>query len=126
MGMVRVWNDNVYPYEETFKDQKIHIKPRTFIEMDEFEAIQFRGTYKSPVLNVDGVHLPEGFKMIRLEKVSADSPQVKVDDHQCTACKYKGSSKVDLDEHLKVHKEQALVDEEAEAELKARRKAKAS
>lgn len=123
MGLVRVYNDNVHPYTEVFKDEKIFIKPKGFIEMDEFDAIQFRGTYKSPVLNVDGVHMPEGFKMIRIEKFSGEvAAAPKVDDHQCIACKYKGASKADLEEHVKTHKDQLVVDEEAEAEIKAKRK----
>lgn len=127
MGLVRVWNDNTHPYEEVFKGDKIFIPSKEYIEMDENEAIQFKGTFKSPVLNVDGVHLPEGYKMIRIEKITDQDTGPKLDELSCLACKYKASSKADLDEHVKTHSAQALVDEVAEAELKARRgKAKAS
>lgn len=126
MALVRVYNDNVFPYEEVFKGDQILIPSKKFIEMDEDEAVQFKGTFKSPVLNVDGVHLPEGYKMIRIERISADAPIMKQDEHQCVACKYKGSSQIDLAEHMKTHKEQVLVDEQAEAEIRSKRKAKAS
>jgi hypothetical protein len=122
MALVRVWNDNVHPYEEVFKGDQIYIKPKNFIEMDENEAVQFKGTFKAPVLNVDGVHMPEGFKMIRIERISDQVESPKADDHQCLVCKYKGSSQKDLEEHLKAHKGQLVVDEEAEAEIKMRRK----
>jgi hypothetical protein len=126
MGLVRVWNDNVHPYEEVFKGDKIFIPSKQFIEMDENEAIQFKGTFKSPVLNVDGVHMPEGFKMIRVEKILNDSSAIKVDELQCVACKYKAESKADLAEHLKTHSDQILIDEIAEEELKSKKgKAKA-
>jgi hypothetical protein len=122
MAQVRVWNDNVHPYEEIFKGDKLLIGSKDFIEMDENEAVQFKGTFKPPVLNVDGVHLPEGFKMIRVEKIQDHPSVVKADDSlQCNACKYKASSKADFDEHSKTHAEHVLVDEVAEAEIKARK-----
>lgn len=125
MPRARVWNDNSYPYQEVFKGEKIYIPAKSYIEMDEDEAHQFRGTYSPPKLNVDGVHLPEGFKIIRVERLSGEAVVApKIDELQCLACKYKGSNPADLEEHLKTHKSQAVVDEAAEEELKARKKAK--
>jgi hypothetical protein len=130
MPQVKVWNDNVHPYSEVFKGDKLHIPAKSFIKMDREEAIQFRGTYNSPVRDADGNDLPEGFKMIRIEPLSAEDllapeAQVKVDELVCLACAYKATNKTDLAEHTKTHAGQLVVDEDAEAELKARKKAKA-
>lgn len=127
MALVRVYNDNVYPYDEVFKGDKIHIPSKKFIEMDEFEAIQFRGTFKAPVLDADGNHTAAGFKMIRLEKITGEAPAApKVDELQCLACKYKATTKEDFNEHVKTHSAQMLIDEEAEEAIKMKRKAKAN
>lgn len=122
---VKVYNDNVHPYKETFKGENIYIEPKSFIYMDEDEAHQFRGSYKAPVLNVDGVHMPEGFKMIRVvRETDAPEPQAKIDTLKCMACSYKAASKADLAEHEKASHE-VFTDEAAEQEIKARKKAKA-
>lgn len=126
---MKVWNDNVHPYKETFKDEKIEIPAKSYILMEEDDAYQFKGTFSAPVLNVDGVHLPEGFKMIRLEKHDGDAADTapKEAGHKCLACGYKGSSPEDVAEHAKAnHAESLVVDEQAEAEIKKRGRPKAS
>jgi len=123
MANVRVWNDNVHPYREKFKDWDIHIPPKSFIEMEEGEAILFRGTFSFPKLDADGNDMPEGFKMIRLEPIGPSEP-VKVDENRCLACTYKASSKADLDEHVNaMHLEQMVDKDEQEKRIKAKAKA---
>jgi hypothetical protein len=125
MAKVRVWNDNVYPYQETFKGDKIYIGSKSFIEMDEESANQFRGTYSPMVLDADGNDMPQGYKMIRLEPITGEvAPVVKVDDLQCLACKHKSATKAEYDDHVKTHSSQLFVDELAEKELQAKKKAR--
>lgn len=126
MAKVRVWNDNVHPYKELFKGDQISIGPKKFIEMDEEEANQFRGTFAPMVFDADGNDMPEGYKMIRIEKILADevAPAPVVDDMLCLACSYKADSKADFAEHLKTHSDQVVVDEVAEKQLKAKKLSK--
>lgn len=124
MAKVRVWNDNIFPYKEKFKGDPIRIEPKSHIVMEEDEAYQFKGTFSPPVLNTDGVHMPEGFKMIRIEKIDAAQaePEPKADALKCIACQYRAQNAADLAEHSKGHEHNLVVDDKAEAEIKARGK----
>lgn len=127
MAKYRVHNDNVYPYTEKFKDTQIDIPAKGSIVMDEDDAFMFKGTFKAPILDVDNNHTPQGYKMIRLEKLTGEEPieEPKATVHRCLACKYAGSSAADVAEHAKAaHSDQIVVDEAAEAEIKARTKGK--
>lgn len=74
MALVNVWNDNTYPFSQEFKGNKITIPPKSSIEMDYEEAVEFRGLFSPVVKNTDGVPLPESYKMIRVERPA--QPQV--------------------------------------------------
>lgn len=129
MAKVKVWNDNVHPHKETFKGDPISIKAGGFIVMEEDEAYDFRGRFTPPVLGVDGDHRPEGFKMIRIEKMTAEdsAEEPKIDTLRCVACNYRGSNAEDVAEHAKAtHAHNQVVDEVAEKEIQARKKSKAS
>jgi hypothetical protein len=121
---VRVWNDNVHAYQEKFKGELIQIPSKSFIVMDEDDAYNFKGTFAPPVLNTDGVHMPEGFKMIRVEHLPKEQLEAipKTPEHQCMACKYKASGSEDLKEHEKTHESSRIVDEQAEREIQSRKK----
>jgi hypothetical protein len=67
MAIVRVWNDNEYPYKEIFQDEEIRIPAKKFIEMDEKKAILFKGTFAPMKLDAQKKPMPEYFKMIRIE-----------------------------------------------------------
>lgn len=75
MPMVKVWNDNAYPFSQEFKGNKITIPPKSFCEMDYEEAVEFRGLFSPVIKDTDGVPLPESYKMIRVERPA----QVAVD-----------------------------------------------
>lgn len=125
MAKYKVYNDNVFPYTEKFKDQEIKIQPKQFIVMDEDDAYMFKGSFKAPVLDADGNDKPEGYKMIRLVKVDGsealDAP--KFEEHICMGCKYKAANKEDLLEHEKAaHAHQVVVDESIEDEIKTKKK----
>lgn len=127
MPKVKVHNDNIYPYEETFKGEKIHIPAKGHIEMEYGEAIQFKGTFNSPVRDADGNDTPKGYKMIRVEEPPVtESLDSKLPENLCLACRYLGKSKADLLEHVHTaHSEQFAVDADAEKEVASRKRAKA-
>lgn len=118
--MVQVRNLNTHVFKQQFMDRMIVIPPGESIEMDFDEANKFVGTYSSPKLDGDGNHMPEGFKMLRIEDAVAKpvaAPEVKIDPNKCLSCGYTASGQTDLNEHLKTHGE-ALVDPVAEEQIK--------
>ncbi len=67
MATVKVWNDNIFPFEQVVKGEKIAIPAGEFIEMDYEEAIDFRGMFSPmPPPDYAGDHR-EFHKMIRVE-----------------------------------------------------------
>lgn len=120
---VKVWNDNTYPYKELFRDQKIEIPPKSYILMEEGEAHLFKGTFSAPILDGDGNDTPAGYKMIRIEKVASEKPSTQVEELRCIACTYKPANKHDLESHIELHhKDQMVVDEEAEEAIREKRR----
>ena len=77
---VKVWNDNVHPYREKFKNKSIEIPPHDFIEMEYHEAVYFLGTMP-PNIQTDagGTQKPISYKMLRIEKPgqATEDPPVK-------------------------------------------------
>lgn len=63
----RVWNDNVHPHLELFKEQKIVIPPLGFIEMDYEDAMEFKSQFTVPVTDGEKNPIAKHFKMIRVE-----------------------------------------------------------
>lgn len=117
---VKVWNDNIYPFIGNFRDQKIHIPAKEYIEMDHDQAVLFRGEFHPIERDADGQPLPRSYKMIRVEEFGHLAPEVKVNPLLCLACRYLATSDGDLKEHQKIHAGQVLHDEDAEQELKRR------
>lgn len=129
MAMVKVWNDNVHPYTEKFKDQDIKIPPKSFIMMEAGEAVDFRGTFAPIKVDADGNPIAEGFKMIRIEEVKGDEDGEAADQVNprtiCQACKYEASSEKDLNEHAKaMHADALFSDPLAEEAMKKAKKAR--
>lgn len=65
--LVKVWNHNVHPYSEKFRDQLITIQPNQFIEMDEDEADYFLQTFTFPVKDPQGRPDAKHFKKLKIE-----------------------------------------------------------
>lgn len=107
--MVKVYNDNVHPYSEKFKDQKLEIPPHEFIEMEYEEAVQFLGTYSPIKVDADENPIPQCYKMLRIVKpVIKATPGVA--NFNCQKCGYKGANNKDLGEHLDAtHADEELV-----------------
>lgn len=124
MAQVKVWNDNTHPYSETFKGNEVKIPAKDFIEMEYYDAHEFKGTYKSIQRDGDNQPLPQSFKMIRIEEPSAEKIDAKIEENKCVACSYRGQNAKDLFDHtVTAHAAQAVVDDEAEKALKAKKKA---
>lgn len=75
MALVRVWNDNDYPFRQKFKGEDVAIPAKKFVMMDEEDAISFRGKYSPPILDGAANALPHSYKKIRIEHTS--NPDVK-------------------------------------------------
>jgi hypothetical protein len=64
--LVRVLNENIYPYEEMFRERLIRIEPQAHIEMDEDEAMYFLGQFRFPVRDGQGRPDPKHFKKLKI------------------------------------------------------------
>ncbi len=64
---VKVWNNNIHPYQEKFRDNLIRIEPNSFVEMDEDEADYFLQTFCPPKKDSQGRPDPLFFKKLKVE-----------------------------------------------------------
>lgn len=120
---VKVWNDNKYDYTESFRGKDYKIPAGQFVEMEFDEAHAFQCSFSKIIRDADGNHDPRGFKMIRLEMpTAAAATTAKAPDHLCQKCRYLGTDAKDLAQHMVEHAEDVVVDEEAEAEIAAKRR----
>jgi hypothetical protein len=130
MPQVKVWNDNIHPYQETFKEIKILIPPKGYVQMEEDEAIMFRGSLgDSAIFDADGNPDPRGYKMIRLEYNSKSDTNAapKVNPPTCQACAFEAASEKDLSDHVQAtHAHQIAVDAEAERAIAEKKRARKS
>ncbi len=69
----KVWNDNVHPHVEMFKEQRISIPARGFVEMDYEEAMEFKSQFTVPVTDGEKNPIEKHFKKIRVEAAGATS-----------------------------------------------------
>ena len=124
MAQVKVWNDNDYDYKEKFKDKDIFIPAKQFVEMEYYEAHEFKGAFKAIQRDGDNQPMPQSFKKIRVEEAQAADVDAKIESNKCVACAYRGGSAKDLFDHtLAIHAEQFATDEVAETANKSKKKA---
>lgn len=69
MTLARVYNDNVHPHTEVFKEKTISIAAKSFIEMDYDDAIEFKSAFTPIKTDGEKNPLPTSFKMIRVVPV---------------------------------------------------------
>lgn len=117
MAMVRVWNDNVIDHEEKFKGMQIKIKSKGFIEMDSEEAVLFRGQFFPPKFDKGGIQTIESMKRIRVEDIKGAVEAQKPESHVCMKCGHEAASAAGLKSHIRHKHIDAMVDEDAKAEL---------
>jgi hypothetical protein len=127
---VKVWNDNVHPYTEVFRERSISIKPKGFILMEKGEAELFKGSFAAIKIDSDGRPIPEGYKMIRIEELPSAAEESEASpSFICQADGAKFDTQAELDAYVKEnHSDKLVIDEEAEQAMKKRqgRRPKAS
>jgi hypothetical protein len=121
--MVRVWNDNVHEHEEKFKGQVIKIEPKSYIEMNSFEAVEFKSQFKAPVFLKGGVPDPRYFKKIRIEHIEDDKIETSTtkasDEATCQKCGFAAKSMAGLKAHIRANHIQSMENDDARRELLA-------
>ena len=123
---VKVWNKNVLPYKEKFRDEWINIPAGGYILMEEDQAHLFKGTMgAAPLVDADGNKTPEGFKMISIEKLKPVEPGDELVGSNCQACGKTFTDETQLDSHIKADHAHLLTvkDDTLDAELRQKRKA---
>ena len=116
MGYAKVWNDNIYPYTEVFKKKTITIAPKSYVEMEYEDAVDFRGQFTPVELDGAGVPKPTSYKMIRVEKIPETFVE-KPTEIACQACGMRQVSMEALSDHIKAHHVESMVDKDAKDEL---------
>ena len=101
MARVRVWNDNVLDHTETFKGDRIHIPKKSFIEMDQDEAVQFKSNFFPPRKHSNGLQTDDSKKIIRLELIEGATAAPEPEKHQCMKCGQVCATKAALSQHVK-------------------------
>jgi len=124
--MVKVWNDNKYPYNEDFRGKKITIESGGFVEMDYDQAVLFLGTFVPIVRGKNGLQDPRSYKMLRIDHedrknyVLNNSLGDKDDTEKvfvCNACSKEFRTKKGLEKHIKDKHLNDMADDEARDEL---------
>ena len=115
--MVKVFNDNKFVFEQSFRGENIRIEPGKFIEMPWDDAIQFKSMYFPPKYDGSGVQKPESYKMIRIEgSPQHETAAMKV----CSCCGDKFLTDAELESHInKNHLDQMQDQEVAEKRRKS-------
>lgn len=121
--MVKVWNDNKYPFKQQFKDALIEIPAGKSIEMQWDEAVEFRGLFYPPETDGSGVQKPESYKMIRIEGKPPHLVGKGESMHTCGSCGDKFASENDLDSHIDRHHLDEIEDQDVAAKRRKKRAA---
>lgn len=100
---VKVWNDNIYDFEQKMRDVLIKIPAGKYVEMDYWDAESFIGKYYPPKYDGMGNPKPESFKKLRIEGLPPhlvdEGKSLKSEEFTCMACGDRLTSKEALEEH---------------------------
>lgn len=126
---VKVWNLNKYEYKEKFKGMNLNIPAGEYIEMDQDDAVQFRGTVGAGVqLTGDGQPDPKFFKKIWVQPHTMSDEEAIEKKPKRWVCQYDGrefpnekSLNLYIEEN---YADQIYVDENIEKELVAKEQEK--
>lgn len=117
MSQVRVYNDNIYPFKQNFKDEEIHIPAGGFVMMSPADAVIFRGSYSPMMKGANGQPDPKFFKKIRVEEIGAPEPERKK-----YICQFDGKE-FQTEEALEAYIDENHIDKIADQEFAQKRKA---
>lgn len=120
---VRVWNDNEFTHKEKLRDEPVEIPAKRFVLMEEDDAIIFRGQYTPILVDYDGQPMKQSYKMIRIERITDETPVKAAEEHVCMSCGSKHESVSSLEAHIDENHLEQLDDPEV---AKKRRAKKAS
>lgn len=124
--LVKVWNDNVHPFSQTWREKTYKIPAKQCIELEYDEADAFIKAYSPIVPDYDNNPKPESYKMLRIDEKDLEKMRnllhnrAKSGSYICQACGYVASNKWELNGHaLDQHKEQLEDVQAAEAAVLA-------
>jgi hypothetical protein len=117
----KVYNDSPWPHTETFKGDKVTVPANGSIEMEFFDAHEFKGQFYPPLVDADGGQQEKSFKRIRVMPIVEGEAALSPEKPRCQACKYEATSKQDLEDHIDANHLDQLEDPEVAQE---RRKSK--
>lgn len=116
--LARVWNDNDKPYTEMFRDERITIEAKGYIEMDKSDAIMFMGQWV-PIKKHDNGQVLNP-KRLRLEVVPLKTPVVE--KKLCQMCQEEFQTDKELALHSELNHAEAMVDDDARKQAAKRNK----
>lgn len=127
MGLFRVVNDNVHPFQQEYKGKMIKLSAKgngkNFVDMEYDDAIAFMGAFSPIRLDFDGQPTPESYKMLSMVPLNDGAEQEKEERFICQSCRHEAGSQEELDAHIEANHMQDLADkEEAEKAFKRRGK----
>lgn len=125
---VQVWNDQNFTWKETFKGDPLEIPAGKFIEMNFYEAVEFRGQMIPLADDGNGRIHEKSLKKIRVVEHEWAEYQKQADgdeepiSYPCALCKETFETTKALVEHsVKRHAERIVTDSEAESALPKKR-----
>lgn len=120
---VKLWNDGDYDWTEMFKGDKITIKSKQCIELEESEAVEFKGQFPGFQRLADGTQDPKTMKRLRIEKPKhTEEEEEGIEIFPCQACRKVFTTEELLLKHSdKEHADSVVVDPVAEKEIKSKK-----
>lgn len=118
----KIFNNSDREYVEVFKGKEYRIPPRGMIILPRREAVQFLGNYVHP--EYDALGRVKKDKPLSWEKAPArmgrpstyqkkEKPEeVTEDGHTCNACGAEFPNAKSLEDHLEVHEDQLIKEED--------------
>jgi len=124
---VKVWNNNTVEWKEKFKGEDIVIPSKGYIEMEFYEAHEFKGQFAPIKIKGDGTQDPTSFKMIKVDALKQEEKDELEEEGQevypCNLCKKVYSTEGALVKHSEAqHAEAMVTDFEAEKQVPAKKR----
>lgn len=114
--LVKVWNDNVHPYNEKFMGKNISIAAQGFVQMEINEAHMFLGTFPARTeLDKDGKLLPECYKKLRIQ--GEGDPCPITEPFKCMRDGKVFHNQAELDAHITANYMDEIADQDSKKEF---------
>lgn len=132
--LCRVYNDNVHPYVNTFKGEKITIPSKGYIILARSEAVQLKSLFLAHPATFDGSgnQKPESKSMLRVVPVPNTESVVEEKQWMCHATGEKFDTEAQLKAYIKENEDLAernrlanKDDENVQEDLRQRKRNKA-